>query len=278
VKTITIKKYGAVEAVELGYGLLRPPVMTVHLFLVDGVCIDTAQRLMRKHVLEIIRERRINQVVLTHYHEDHSGNAAAIRRENHVPVYGHPGTVKKMERGFSIRPYQYYMWGPPGRLAMDILPPLIESNRISLMPIHTPGHSTDHTSYLERNEGWLFSGDLYLSSRIRYFRADETMDDTIRSLRNVLSLDFQDLFCAHNPVLAAGKPKLRAKLEFLENFSGEVATLHDQGLDEKEIIDRLPYKEVALVKLFTLGNVSMANMVRATIRAREAAMKTGAAH
>jgi glyoxylase-like metal-dependent hydrolase (beta-lactamase superfamily II) len=161
---------------------------------------------------------------------------------------------------------------------MNILPPVIESTRISLLPIHTPGHSLDHTSYLEKNEGWLFSGDLYLSSRIRYFRADETMDDTIRSLRNVLSLDFQTLFCAHNPALADGKKKIREKLDFLENFSGEVVTLLDRGFREKEIMGALPCKEVALVKLFTMGNVSLANMVRATIRAREPSLKADAAH
>jgi glyoxylase-like metal-dependent hydrolase (beta-lactamase superfamily II) len=277
-KRINFKRYGSIEAFELGYGILHPPVMNVHFFLVDEVCIDTAQFLMRKHVLEIVRERKINQVLLTHFHEDHSGNAAAIQKEKHVPVYGHPETVKKMECGFSIRPYQYYLWGPSGRLSMDILPPLVESTRISLLPIHTPGHSPDHTAYLEKNEGWLFSGDLYLSSRIRYFRADETMDDTIRSLRNVLSLDFQDLFCAHNPILADGKKRIREKLKFLENFSGEVARLHDQGFDEKEIVDRLPHTEVVLVKLFTMGNVSLANMVRATLRARESSMKTDTAH
>ncbi len=243
--------------------------MNVHFFLVDDVCIDTTQSLMRKHVLEIIKDRKINQVVLTHFHEDHSGNAASVRKAKNVPVFGNPATVRKMKEGFRILPYQYYMWGPSGKLDMEILPPVIESNFISLIPVHTPGHSTDHTSYLEKNEGWLFSGDLYLASKIRYFRADEDIDDTIRSLQKVSALDFQALFCAHSPELEEGKNKIRAKLEFLENFYGEVAVLRERGFDEKEIMMNLSVKEVRLVKIMTMGNVSLSNMVRSAIHSIE---------
>lgn len=271
-KIINVKKLGKVDAFELGYGFLGQPIMNVHFFLVDDVCIDTAQPLMRKPFLEIIRDRKINQVILTHFHEDHSGNAASVQREKNVPIFGHPITVRKMKDGFRILPYQYLMWGPSQKLDMKILPSVIESNFISLIPIHTPGHSKDHTSYLEKNEGWLFSGDLYLAPRIKYFRADERIDDTIHSLQKVLALDFQTLFCAHNPELADGKTKIRAKLEFLKNFYGEVVTLYERGLNEKEIIKYLPYKEVSFVKIGTMGNVSLANMVRSTIFSRKMSM------
>jgi len=266
---INIKKFGKVEAFELGYGILGKPVMNVHFFLVDEVCIDTAQSLMRKHVFDIIRERKINQVLLTHCHEDHSGNAFAIQKEKNVPVFGHPVTVQKMKEGFSILPYQHLMWGPAEKLEMNPLPTLVESNSISLIPIHTPGHSKDHTSYLNKNEGWLFSGDLYLAPKIKYFRADEKIEDTIQSLQNVLELDFQTLFCAHNPELTEGKKKIREKLEFLKNFYGEVSALHKRGLNAKEIIKNLPYKEVRLVKIITTGNVGLTHMVRSTINAIE---------
>ena len=264
-KIINIKKFGRVDAFELGYGFFGQPVMNVHFFLVDGVCIDTAQSLMMQYFLEIIQDRTINQVILTHYHEDHSGNAAVVQKLKNVPVYGHPDTVRKMKEGFRILPYQYYIWGQSKKLHMEILPPVIQSDRISLIPVHIPGHSIDHTSYLEKNEGWLFSGDLYLASKIKYFRADEKIDDTINSLQKVLALDFQALFCAHNPTLVEGKKKIREKLEFLSNLYGEVATLHKRGLTVQEIIKNLPYKEVHLIKIMTTWNVSLAHMVRSTI-------------
>lgn len=272
-EVVNIQRFGRVEAFELGYGFWRQPVMNVYFFLVDGVLIDTAQSLMRRPFLEIIRERKINQVVLTHFHEDHSGNAASVQKAKHVPVFGHPETVRNMKRGFRILPYQYFMWGPSKRMDMKILPSVIESDSLSLLPVHTPGHSIDHTSYLEKNEGWLFSGDLYLASRIKYFRADERIGDTICSLKKVLALDFQTLFCAHNPERADGKEKIREKLEFLENFYGEVAALNERGFKEKEIVKELPCKEVNLVKIFTMGNVSLAHMVRSAIDSIERSTK-----
>lgn len=264
---INIKKFGKVAAFELGFGFLRKPVMNVHFFLVDEVCIDTAQSLMRKYFLEIISKRKISQVLLTHFHEDHSGNAAAVQKAKNIPVFGHPITVQKMKDGFGILPYQYYMWGPSEKLDMKPLPPVIESHLLSLIPVHTPGHSQDHTSFLEKNEGWLFSGDLYLAPRIKYFRADENMEDTIRSLQKILKLDFQTLFCAHSPEPTEGKKKIREKLDFLKNFYGQVATLYQRGLNEKEIIQHLPYQEVLLVKMMTTGNVSLTRMVQSTINA-----------
>jgi len=266
---INIKKFGRIEAFELGYGLLGKPIMNVHFFLVDEICIDTAQSLMRKNVLGIIREKKINRVLLTHFHEDHSGNAAAVSKVKTVPVFGHPITIQKMKAGFSILPYQHMIWGASEKIEMIPLPSIVHSNSISLVPIHTPGHSEDHTCYLEKNEGWLFSGDLYLAPRIKYFRADEKMEDTIQSLRKVLALDFQTLFCAHNPELTDGKKKIREKLNYLQNFYGQVDTLYRRGLNEKEIMKNLPYKETCLVKTMTMGNVSLAQMVRSAVNAIE---------
>ena len=44
------KQFGDVQAFELGWSPFGPPVMTVHFYLVDGICIDTAQRRMQKEV------------------------------------------------------------------------------------------------------------------------------------------------------------------------------------------------------------------------------------
>jgi glyoxylase-like metal-dependent hydrolase (beta-lactamase superfamily II) len=89
--------------------------------------------------------------------------------------------------------------------------------------------------FLEKKQGWLFSGDLYLGERIKFFRADERFAEQIASLIKVLTLDFDTLFCAHNPCLKSGKQKIKNKLQFLEDL------------------------------YITMGNVSFANMVRSAM-------------
>ena len=105
-----------------------------------------------------------------------------------------------MEKTFKIHPYQTYTWGKSGQVSVLPLPAVVETGKYKLRPVHTPGHSNDHTVYLEENHGWLFSGDLYLGERIKYFRSDEKFKDQIDSIKMILEYDFDALFCAHNPV------------------------------------------------------------------------------
>ncbi|MGD9044966.1 MAG: MBL fold metallo-hydrolase [Desulfobacterales bacterium] len=257
--------YGEVQCIRLGYGPIGPPLMSVFMYVVDSVAIDTGQSNMAKAVLGLLKDENLELIILTHHHEDHSGNAAKISTQHEIPVKGHRLTAEKMRAGFPIRPYQRYVWGkaPP----VEVLPlnDVIATNRFTFTPVHTPGHSKDHTVFLEKQQGWLFSGDLYLGERIKFFRADERFADQIASLKKVLTLDFDTLFCAHNPCLKNGKQKIKKKLQFLEDLYGSVCALAEKGHSEKAVINALDPRNDRGIKLITLGNVSFANMVRSAL-------------
>lgn len=258
-------QFGEVRAYEFGYGFIVRPPMNVFLYCIDDILIDTAQPLMRKAVVEVLCDRKISRIVLTHHHEDHSGNAAVLKEMRKIPVYADPRARGKMRNGFRILPYQYVMWGRPGTLDVLPLDGKIEGNKYTLTSVHTPGHSEDHTVFIEENQGWLFSGDLYLSDRIKYFRSDEKFGDTVRSLRNILKLDFEALFCAHSPSPTNGKEMIRRKLHFLEDILGEVKTLLEKGNEKKEIVEKMSGEEVTFVKLATMGDVSLARMISSAV-------------
>ena len=173
--------------------------------------------------------------------------------------------LKKMRDGFNILMYQHLIWGKAEKANILPFPPVIETGEFSLIPIHAPGHSKDHTIFFEKNRGWLFCGDLYLGSKIKYFRADENLIDTFNSIKEVLKLDFESLFCAHNPREHNGHLALQKKLEYLENFCGEIKRLLKSGLSEQEIIKKMSKNEVHFVKMLTFGNVSLEQMVRKAI-------------
>ncbi len=114
-----------------------------------------------------------------------------------------------------IHPYRRAVWGqPPSSMEVAILPKIIQTNSFSLLPIHTPGHSADHTVYIEKNKGWLFSGDIYLSNRVKFFHSDENMSGYIKSLKKILSYDFDMLLCSHNPILKNGKKRIKKTFIF----------------------------------------------------------------
>jgi glyoxylase-like metal-dependent hydrolase (beta-lactamase superfamily II) len=259
-----------VEAYEMGWSPAGPPLMTVHFFVVDGLVIDTGQTHMEKACIEILKDRPVEQVLLTHYHEDHSGNAAAILSALGVPVMGDARTGEKMKLARPLLPYQHFMWGRARPVAVTPVPRIIENGHTKLIPVHTPGHSKDHTAYWEPGRGWLFSGDLYLGDRVKYFRADERIADEISSLKKVLALDFESLFCCHRPNPRRGKERIRAKLSFLEDFYGKVARLCHKGMTERAIMRTLQLKEDRLIQWMCFGNVSMRQMVRSVIRDEKA--------
>jgi glyoxylase-like metal-dependent hydrolase (beta-lactamase superfamily II) len=259
---IKIEQFGEIEAIKLGYGPIGPPFMSVYFYILDGLVIDTGQRHMQKTVIELLREKKLRRILLTHHHEDHSGNASAICRHHHIEAFGHPLTVQKMATPFRIPPYQHYIWGRSESIELSPLGPAVESNRYKLVPVHTPGHSKDHTVFLEQANGWLFSGDLYLGQRIKFFRADEKIYEQIDSLKKVLKLDFDALFCAHNPCPQNGKSKLAQKLQFLEDIVGQVQKLKTTGLSLKAIVKRMDSGNDKWIKLMTMGNVSFGNMLR----------------
>ena len=154
------------------------------------------------------------------------------------------------------------MWGKSDPVDLRPIESVIESKYCRFRPIHTPGHSKDHTVYLEENNGYLFSGDLFIGERIKFFRADECIEEQLLSLKKIATIDFDALFCAHRPMITKGKEAIGRKLDYLENFYGSVKAMTDKGQNLREIIKKLYRRDDRLVKWITLNNACFANMVR----------------
>ncbi len=266
---LSMEKFGEVEAYIYRFPSLGSNSMTVIFYSVDNILIDTGHFHMQKAVLGRFKDKKIKKILLTHYHEDHSGNVAAICKMHQIKVFGHALTAEKMQNGFPILPYQRLLFGNAPAVTVSTYPLVVETDHFNFQPIHAPGHSKDHTVYFEKENGWLFSGDLYLSSKIKYFRTDEHILDQIQSLKKILDLDFEALFCTFRPSLTDGKKRIQEKLDFLKNFYGEVVALLEKGLSESEIINRFKSRESVFMKWFTFGNMSFANMVRSVCRDRD---------
>lgn len=258
--------FDQIQAYELGWSLIGPPLMTVYCYVLGDVMVDTAQSHMQKEALEIACKHKIKHVYLTHYHEDHSGNANAIRQTLNTNVFGHEMTIEKMNAPFKILPYQKYIWGKAAPVNIKQVPDKIETILGEMIPVHTPGHSKDHNSYLLKSKGILFSGDLYLGDKIKYFRSDENIGEQIDSLKKILFLDFDVLLCNHSPKRKKGKQHIQRKLDYLQNLYGNIISLWEKGIPEKQIFILLNLKEDYFTKLICFGDVSLFNGVKSAIR------------
>ena len=258
--------FDQIQTYELGWSFIGSPLMTVYCYVLGDVMMDTAQSHMQKEALEIASRHSIRRVCLTHHHEDHSGNAGAIHQKLNADIFGHEITGEKMAAPSNILPYQKYMWGKASPVPVKPLPPALDTPLGEMTPVHTPGHARDHLSYLIKEKGILFSGDLYLGTHIKYFRSDEDMGAQIRSLQKILSLDFDMLLCSHSPKARQGREHIKQKLDFLENLYGNIIRLWEKGMTEKQIFTSLHLRENYFAKLICCGNVSMFNGVRSAVR------------
>ena len=253
---------------KLGWSLAGPPLMTVFIFECGGTLFDSGLSHMGPEVTALAQKRGVEQVLLTHHHEDHSGNGARLNRELGIPVRGHELTARAMARPFSILPYQSYVWGKSTPMEIAPLPSSDWEHPVlgKMHAVHTPGHAPDHTVFHFPDTGVLVSGDLFLAERIKYFRTDEDVNGQVESLKRVMELDFDTLLCSHYPRNRDGKAALARKLDFLTSFRDRVLDAHGRGLTEKEILRELGMAESRGTQCFTFGDVSLINGVRSVIR------------
>ena len=243
-------------------------VQTVYTFLLDDLLIDTAQRHNRENILKVAQEHHIQKIILTHHHEDHSGNVAYLMNEMKVDAFAHSKTVDILSKGYKISPLGILLNGDveKANLKPILETDLIQTKNYSLKPIYTPGHTIDHYCYYEKNKGWLFSGDLYVADKIKYFAPYESMFTQIDSIKKLLALDFDTLFCSHNPKVTNGKQRLQNKLQFFEDFVGKVSKHYNEGKRSKEIFSSMNLKENYYYKVLTAGNFTAENMVKSVVK------------
>jgi glyoxylase-like metal-dependent hydrolase (beta-lactamase superfamily II) len=227
--------------------------------------IDTGPSREREALSGHFADIAVRQVVLTHHHEDHSGNADYFQREHGAALYSHPNNHDRLKAGMRLSAIRRMTFGNVPACQPATLPTHIDtSSGHRLIPIHTPGHTSDLVCYLEPNEGWLFSGDLYVSSRLKYMTIEDNVGEWIDSLEKVLSLDFDTLLCSHRAVVSNGKAVLQEKLDHIRGFRDEVAALHRSGLSERQITRKLLGHEDANA-LLSLMHMSKRNMVSASL-------------
>lgn len=259
--------FGPVTGFRVGHAPVGKPLMTVICYRVDDVLIDTGPRNARTLVQALVQPESLQGIYLTHYHEDHAGNAGYLQERFGIAVYGHPLTAEMLRQKIKLKPYEHYMWG-----ALDPAPVIPLENHFTTENyrfeiIHTPGHSHDHVIFWEKNQGWLFSGDMYLGARIKYFRSDEDIYQTIASLKTIAALNFASLFCGHNPQLVEPCKAIQRKIDHLENIIGHVRQLHESGLPRREVLRRaMQGRESWLARMITLGDVSYRHMVLSALR------------
>jgi len=237
----------------------------VCLYRLGSTLIDAGMVHAWPQVRRVAAEKPIRQVLLTHHHEDHAGNAAAISEFSGARVYAHREALMLLERPAPMKLYQRTLFGRPEPCHASPLPPEIgleDGGR--LLPLHVPGHAADLVCYLQPERGWLFTGDLYIGTHPRYLREGESLALMLQSLRTVLNYEFSTVFCGHRGVVRNGYEAIGKKLAYLEHLRAESRRLAEEGWSGRRIRKKLLGRE-DLTSFATGFNFTKMHLIRACL-------------
>ncbi|MGN7398001.1 MBL fold metallo-hydrolase [Peribacillus frigoritolerans] len=84
---------------------------SVYSFLVDGMLIDTGANSLVTALIPFYEQCSFDFVVLTHSHEDHTGNASWVQTERNIPIFIHPNGINICARPGFYPEYRREIWG-----------------------------------------------------------------------------------------------------------------------------------------------------------------------
>lgn len=71
--------YEDILGIKFGKSIYGRPKLFTHIYFIDGLLIDTAQSRLRNQVQTETKQLPIDQIYITHHHEDHTGNIKTIQ-------------------------------------------------------------------------------------------------------------------------------------------------------------------------------------------------------
>lgn len=259
---ILTESFGDVTRYVLTHWRSRAARFSVSLYSVRGVLIDTGFAAAGRAVAELVEGLRPRGVFITHYHEDHAGNAELIAGRG-IPVAAPAATLDVLRQPKRIALYRRFTWGSMMPLRSPVR--VFVADDLSLR--HAPGHSADHHVVWDESTRTLFSADLFLGVKVRVAHLNEDPRRLVRSLREAAAWAPERMFDAHRGLVPNPVQALGAKADWMEETIGRIDALSDAGANDTEIRRRV-LAGTDLLDVASRGDYTRLNFVKAVRRTR----------
>jgi glyoxylase-like metal-dependent hydrolase (beta-lactamase superfamily II) len=166
---------------------------------------------------EAMGGKRIEKILLTHIHRDHTGGALALKKRCGAKIgifRGRAGTLGDED----------FVYGDSDTIPYD---------GGNLRVVHTPGHESGHCCFLEPEEQILFTGDHILGRGTTVVSPGEGDNMTLylQSLERLLPLKMRLMLPGHGPAIKDPYGKVREYLEHRKSREREILGALKDGLD-----------------------------------------------
>jgi glyoxylase-like metal-dependent hydrolase (beta-lactamase superfamily II) len=172
-----------------------------------------------------------SRVILTHRHRDHLGGVAQLRERF---------------RGLRVAKMRHKDAGLPEPIDDLRDGQIVHGEGVTLRPVYTPGHASDHLCYYLVEEKALFTGDVILGGSTTVIPSDDgDLLDYLDSLRRLLDLDLKRIYPAHGPVIEDGPGKIHEYIEHRLLRERQILEALGDGVETIPAIVKRIYVDVA---------------------------------
>jgi glyoxylase-like metal-dependent hydrolase (beta-lactamase superfamily II) len=204
----------------------------------------------------------LDRIVLTHYHADHKGHAAYLRRVSDCEVLCHPlarDAVESFETMMKsigiVSPETKEQWLSLLRSRLphvqedyivdgtfrDDTP--IDCGKVQLIPLHSPGHTHDHTCFGINGLEKLLLVDIDLTEFGPWYgNIVSDLGHFKKSIEHIIDLQPKMGISSHllDPVTEGLEEQLRSYLAFFEKRDEEILHHIAEGVDTVKQLAQIP--------------------------------------
>lgn len=233
-----------------------------------GLIIDTGYPHTAEEAVRFVEDMSLNvkAILLTHYHEDHSGGAYLFKEKFGAEVFASQKSLENLLNPPKIPAYRQIVWGQPKPVKAYPLHEDMEFEDVKIKMIETPGHSFDHVSFLARDIA--FIGDLVTNPNPIIIMRGEDYVDLINSLKNLINLGFKVAYGGHG---VWSKRDVTNTLNNILQLKEKVEDLWKKGLNIDQIVEKIFSKtpsRVLLMEEMSEGEWSRRNLVESLLGMR----------
>src|SRR5262245_13027925 len=116
---IQVEQHGPVLAIKMARSIMGRPLVWATAYWVDGLLIDSGPRCAVPELLRLLNRVPVNQIVITHAHEESIGGLEDLHnRFRHAPIFAPYRAIQVIQDPTRLRLqlYRRLVWGVPKAL------------------------------------------------------------------------------------------------------------------------------------------------------------------
>jgi len=223
-------------SIKVGKEYNGEPYYWTTFYYYKGLIVDTGCPHTARESVNFVEKKKLDvkAVLLTHYHEDHSGGAYLFKERFGIEVFAPQKSLQILANPPEVPYYRQIVWGQPKPIKASVLKKKMIFDRITVNTFETPGHSFDHVSFL--TDKILFMGDLVTNPTPVIMKKEEDCIDLIDSLKTIANIDFEAAYGGHG---FWDKNGVKTTLNNLVQLKKKADVLRSMGLSAEQIVKKI---------------------------------------